>query len=333
MNQLQYDVVKDGIFLPSGLVSAHDIVYDAEYRLVDTSCLKRGKDNVINVTEAPEYLPAKARRRLERQVAPREHEKLLFLGTFAEKHYGHLLTEGISRYWFRMEYPEYEARIPTPINPFGFRWQAQCSLKPQYCHWKAFLNVFTIGPEDIRLSHSPLRASEIVVPHPSMINRGRIFPAHLAVTKRVAQQFLHPSEISRRTSPLYLSRSRFTRKGKKQYLGEIALEEHCRKHGCRVVYPERLSLREQIVLFNSHDTFIGLNGSAFHTIMFRVVDRKATNIYLLDRAENSNFEIIDKLMDTSAHYIPCAVDAVGERVWKVDYDKAVEGLRAVLGWR
>ena len=327
-----YRVVEDGLFFPSGAISCHDVIYDAEYRLVPESCVIRGKVNPENVSRAPEYLPDAFRRKLERRRLSHQQKRMLFLGTFVGKHYGHLLTEGIARYWYLIGRPDHGARIPAPYNPFGLRAHLEDLLKPQQSHWKAFLPVFGIGSDQILVTREPVYASEIIVPNPSMQNRGQISPAHLAVTKRLAVHLIRSAEIARDEAPVYLSRSKFRKRGKKQYLGEVAIEDYCKGHGCRIVYPEQLSLKEQIILFNTHDTFIGFSGSAFHSVMFRLVDRRATNIYLLDSAENSNFQLIDGLMKNSAHYIPCVEELAGERVWKVSYEKAAERLGALMRW-
>lgn len=327
-----YTVVRNGLFLPGGTVSRLDVVYSAEYRLVPESCLIRGKENPINVSNAPENLPETIRLKLEHGDIQHETRTVLFLGAFATKHYGHLLTEGIARYWYLSEHRDLGAIIPAPYNPFGLRSHLEDLLKPQESHWKAFLAAFGIGSNEIIVTRTPIQASEIVVPHPSMINRGQIFPSHAAVTKRLAMHVARLDGIIPDPSPVYLSRSKFIKRGKKQYLGEVSIEAACKAHGCKVVYPEQLSLKEQVILFNTHDTFIGFNGSAFHSVLFRVVNRKARNIYLLDSADNSNFHLIDGLMRNEAYYIPCRGDAIGDLTWKVNYEKAEEGLAALLGW-
>ena len=91
MRQLQCRVVEDGYFVPGGLVSRQDLVYDANRALVVESTLWRKQTSGwVNhlASEAPPVLP---RHRFE----PRTEHTLLFLGPYRTPRYGHWITEGL----------------------------------------------------------------------------------------------------------------------------------------------------------------------------------------------------------------------------------------------
>ncbi len=255
------------------------------------------------------------------------------MGQFTSQHYGHLLTEGLSRYWYIANNALDGAKIPTLVDPFGMEEIVKSLLHPQQSHWREFLRAFRIRRGDIFVTKEPVQASEILVPHPSMTNRHEMLPCHLDVTRKAAAQILGKSIPLQDPTPVWLSRAKLKKKTR-AYIGEQAIEDYCREQGCLIVYPEQMSLRKQIALFNAHDTFIGCTGSAFHTVMFRIVDRPANNVYLLSVPANSNYHMIDTLMENNSHYISCAEESAGPRkTWKLDYNDAVGGLNAVMGWK
>lgn len=316
-----YEVVKDGVFVPSGMVSNLDVVYDSEYGVVTESCVLRGNNKSEIFSSPPEFLADKIIQKIEKV-----DRRLLFMGQFMWGHYGHLVTEGISRYWYLMQNPEKKWCIPTSENPFGIKEVIKCYLKPGVSHRKKFMQVFGIGHADILVVDKPVQATEIIVPHPSMYNRYEIYPSHLAVTRKLGREIVRSSTIRHDTRPVYLSRTKLNRKTR-AHTGEDRVESYCKEQGYKIVYPEQLSLKEQIILFNSHDIFVGCLGSAFHTIMFRFVDRKATNIYMATEGANSNYDMVDNLMGSTSRYIACIFPvSESSKTLELNYQKAIEGL-------
>ncbi|MCC4288866.1 glycosyltransferase family 61 protein [Vreelandella aquamarina] len=72
---------------------------------------------------------------------------------------------------------------------------------------------------------------------------------------------------------IYLSRSKI--KSHRNLLNESELESVVIKKGYTIVYPEKLSIAEQAVLFNNVDIIIGPSGAAFTNIIFC---RKGTRV-------------------------------------------------------
>jgi len=162
-----------------------------------------------------------------------------------------------------------------------------------------------------------------------MYNRGQIHPSHHAVARKIARDIVGSSFIGHDPSPVYLSRTKL-RKKFQTYIDEQSIERFCQEMGCIIVYPEKLSLKEQIILFNRHDVFIGPLGSAFHSTLFRFNGRKATNIYLVAETRNSNYEMIDSIMQNDSHIIECATSQESKRTKVFDTDKAIANLSKLL---
>jgi capsular polysaccharide biosynthesis protein len=157
-----------------------------------------------------------------------------------------------------------------------------------------------------------------------MYNRYKIQAEHLNVTRAIAKHVINIEQVKKDTTPIYLSRTKLKRSNR-LLIGEDSVEEYCRSIGFKVVYPEQLSLMEQIVLFNTHNIFIGFIGSAFHTMLFRIYDEKAMCVYLTDGAQYKNYECIDSLMGNNTKYIKCTENtSIAKKEYCIDQDMAIK---------
>ena len=325
MSNLKHHLINNGFFVPRKYVAGQDIVYDKNSEIVEESCILRGENKSENVTNPPQRFPDVIKKK-----AGYVNDRLLFMGQFMREHYGHFLTEGISRYWYILQDTERNWRIPTPNYPFGIKKFIKAHLYPNRTQWKAVMKSFGLSRKNILYITDPIQAQEIIVPQCSMYNRYQIYMPHLQVTRKVAKDIIGSSHIGRDSTPVYLSRTKLNKKVR-NYVGEELIEDYCREVGCKIVYPERLSLKQQIILFNRHDTFIGCIGAAFHTLLYRVVNTKAVNIYLATQSTNPNYALIDNLMQNRSYYVYC-VDPVPGKIRTLQFDdqKAVDGINQYL---
>ena len=335
MSALGYRIVEDGWFLPRGLVSDFDLVYDAGGRLVPESTLRRGKSPGDTISQAPLQLPPRFARSRTRTVA----ESLVFLGPYDFEHYGHWTTEGLARFWYLLRHPGdgvEAAAAPDRAVADRLRW-----LTGDFREWRIAFDALRTGRRVLR---GGTRAMRIVVPDCSMRNRAYVHREHLDVTRAIAGHVLGDQRPVAREAPVYLSRTRLGRRtGLKSVLkrrpvsrrfdGELEIEKYCEAQGFRIVHPDWLSLSDQIRLFNAHDVFIGIEGSAFHTSLFRLRRKRACHIYLCsaDRAPSSmNYDLVDSLMGNASHRIVCATSRGGFRHFALDARKAIDGIASHL---
>lgn len=146
-----------------------------------------------------------------------------------------------------------------------------------------------------------------------MQNRGYVHSEHLDTTRKIACHVLGDEHVAACEVPVYLSRTKLASAPKmgrapKRFDGELEIEQYYAARGCRVVYPEPLSLRDQVRLFNAHDVFIGIHGSAFHTGLFRLRRKRAAHLYLYSAggASTDNCKLLDALTGTASYRIICA---------------------------
>ena len=318
-------ILKNAVFVPRGLISPHNLIYDEEFQLVESSCILRGPTKSAEFSNAPSALPGPIG-----AAAEYSDSSGLFLGHFIEPHYGHLLTEGVARYWYLFEHGIDGKKILEKMNPFGAQQTLRQILRPHGEHWKTLLGATGVTARDFLVSKKPVRLAEITIPEASWYERHSIHPIHLQVTRRLASKISEGISVESNTSPVYLSRTGL-KKSNWTYLHEEEIEKYCMENGCAVVHPERLSLIEQIELFNKHDVFVGCEGSAFHSVLLRYVDRPLTLIYLARQGPVPNFELIDEAMGNKVHYIRCYYRKEGEKELQCDPEEAISVLGPLIG--
>jgi hypothetical protein len=322
MSHLKYKIVKNGYFVPKGNISKFDLVYDNNRNLVLESTLRRGQNKKNDISKAPAILPLNIK-----SSDKYNDETLLFLGWYDVIAYGHWLTEGLARYWYLLDHKKHGLKIPTASTFLALKRKIQHNLfqrKPR--HWKVGLDTFELLPNDFLHCSKPIQVKEIIVPECSIHNWGEIQDEHLQVTQRIAQHMINMEEVKYDPTPVYLSRTKL-KQPNRSLSEENKVEDYCRSIGFKVVYPEQLSLENQIALFNIHDTFIGFIGSAFHSIMFRATNRKASCIYLSDGSQHVNCELIDSLMSNKATYIKCVEKtSLTRKEYCLNADKAIKDI-------
>jgi hypothetical protein len=221
-----------------------------------TGVRRRGREYVL----APEPDDVVATERLDRAV----------YGGFLFAHYGHFLLESLGRLW-----PEVLADVPV-------MWIA--GTAPEMTPWMTeMLDLLQVPDDRIVVNNGgPIEVAELLVADPGF----------------EVQRFLHPWFRSRLeirdaarvsgSSRIWLSRSA---------LGSLAgvaeeceIEAQLADHGWTVVHPETLPLGEQIDLLAGASHLAGIEGSAFHTLLF--VRGYRGTIDLVTRHGSTNFEVI-----------------------------------------
>ena len=330
MSLLGYKIVEDGYFLPRGLVADFDLVYDSHGRLIRESLLRRwgGYRPQGVILRGPSLLPSQFVRGRTRTVA----ESLVFLGPYDFQHYGHWITEGLARFWYLLRHRGEDveaAAAPGTIPPGRHR-----SSTGPFRAWRSAFDAFRLAR---RVLPGAARAERIIVPDCSMQNRGYVHSEHLDTTRKIARDVLGDEHVAACGVPVYLSRTKLasapeTGRAPRRFDGELEIEQYCAARGCRVVHPETLSLRDQVRLFNAHDVFIGIRGSAFHTALFRIRRKRAVHLYLCSAKptrSSKNYDLLDALTGTASYRIICATP-MHVRHFALDARKAIGGIAAHL---
>lgn len=320
--------VNNAIFCPRGTASpTHDVVYDQDGRLVYESTVPRGytgnRKHKTEATAAPDTFD------LTNASQGSQKDSLLFLGNVDNAHFGHWLTEGISRLWPLLD-SEFSPRIVWATSFLGRLQRLRYSkllVGAAGNHWRHSLSAFNIQDKRLLSLSRPTQIRKLLVPSPSMQNRAQIHPLHLEVGHRIGSHLLKGQVNAQSGQPVYFSRCRLP-PSKRKIVGESLIEEYCRKRGALIVYPEKLSLAEQVEMVDKHDVFIGPVGSAFHALILRNSRRPVKCVYLTGEQKGDfprNWELIDCAMNNQVVNIVCLSGAEG-KMTELDLSSAFEHL-------
>lgn len=245
-------------------------IYDATGNLIPESCLRRG------ALERPEY-PHAPLRRISLPAAEQapQLDTVVFVPYAGFNHFGHLLTEAAAWLGSLLDPSSdvHEQASSTAIILLGGR-----SVNDP-----ADVRKLLDLPEGIVRSTRSLggmtRCRRVLIPSPSMINRHGISRRHFAAVKRLVDRWFALSaedvrdiETARlsaehRGTKTYLSRSRLPMDFRRVQ-GEALLEQELASQGWKIIHPETLSIRDQLIELASSRCLAGSIGSALHLLMY-----------------------------------------------------------------
>jgi capsular polysaccharide biosynthesis protein len=297
--------VRSAYFIPGSVC-----LYDQDGRRIDASCVRRKPAQWNFVGAGPDTIDVP--HDCARLPAP-----MLYVAELAS-HWGHFLTDGVSRLWARSVFPELRE-----LDCFS------AAAIPDLAPARDYLHALGIARR-IHFSPEPVRLDTCFIPAASFSDRGECYTAHLHSFREVtASVAAEQSAWAPSRRPVYLSRSQF---GVGRTIRcERQLEERLADRGVLIVHPEQLSLEEQIRVFNSHDVFIGCWGSAFHGLCFARAPERITTHVLCETIPNPNFLLFDAILGCASNYIQGLSETPGPSQQWPNFDLTVD-VERVLGY-
>jgi hypothetical protein len=176
----------------------------------------------------------------------------LYLGV-CHNHYGHFLTETLSRLWF--------------LEPGGARRFDHVLIFPPADELPGFVReVFAwLGIADqLLLLHKPTVLTQVWVPEPAVQ-----LPSHVhRQVARLPRLFAPQQNEPQTCQPLFISRSGLPLTGHARVvIGERAVEAALERSGARIFHPQRHSVAEQVHAFRRHRVIVSFAGTALHTML------------------------------------------------------------------
>ncbi|QKL02600.1 DUF563 domain-containing protein [Pseudomonas sp. NY5710] len=243
--------------------------------------------------------PIMAYGRCEPESAEDFDGNAVYGGFLYRGHYGHFLIESMTRMWRMLNHLEFD-KIFFHAHPGH---SAPCKIG-EYLFKK-----MGIPLEKIAIITRPLRFSRITIPDPSLRLGGEeAFLSHRNVCATIAENvsgnyFDRPEENAR---PIYFSRTKFR---VRPVFGEDELEAQLRENGWEIVYPESMSIEDQIKISRKSKVYCGVIGSAMHNLIF---SRPGTKVFYIEREPSqkstyNTLEALDKVIGLDPYYIPANV--------------------------
>lgn len=210
-------------------------------------------------------------------------EEVVYIG-FLRGHWGHFIVDSSIRLWALGTQECQNKRILIKIEGM------------ESFYYKLFEQ---LGVEKERLLQidKPARFKKILVPELAYLPERYISKEFLMPFDRVAANINLDKEAYKK---IYLSRVHFAR-GKKE-LGEKEIQDIFEANGFKILYPEELSMEEQIWYYKNCEVLVTTNGTVAHNIVFA---NKCKELVILRRFADNNVhqKIINHLKGIELVYI------------------------------
>jgi len=232
------------------------------------------------VEEMREQAVVQARREVD--------EEVVYLGWLME-HFGHFLSESLTRTWFLEEIEPSIKIVYHMKSDFRLSGTAQRILK-----------AFGIPFDRILFLEEPTLLRRVIIPEP-------LHELHWSIHERMPHKFREVAakivECGERVSqPVYLSR-RLLSSQSRQIVGEFELEEILRENGFHIAYPETMSFEDQVRLFNRHADIFTDTGSAAYNMLFAF--NQPTLHFLTSDVPRQDYFLLPAVCDCPAAYCNC----------------------------
>lgn len=200
-------------------------------------------------------------------------KKVIYLG-LAHQQWGHFLIDIVQRLWiyfskelnFKNEYSYVFSGFGDEKTSFGNNYQE-------------FFRLFGIDIKDIEIINVPTQFKEIIVPDVSVYPGEYIHSVYrnifARVTKKAMEETIRPIKKN-----IYFSRSHL--KDLKE-IGEKKIEIAMEKAGFEILYPEELTLCEQIFYWQTADKIACVSGTIPHNCVFA---SKKLDLYIFSKTSN-----------------------------------------------
>lgn len=297
-------VVEDALITPFLCTNKNEFaynVYDKRNKPVNESNLIRGADQFNYIPREIPYL------------SKHEHTKLsgnyIFAGVI-DSHYGHAITEGISRLWPMLLFDN------SVLDGFIFitrtNRNGRTALNSSF-YKELFRYLKKDGLEIHVINETPIKVESCFVPTQSVILGNDCHHIQYDFTRQYANHIV--DKVNLRENKIYLSRRLFH--GSRRMINEIELEKYLIKKGFLIVYPEQIDFIEQISIYANCVTVIGCEGTALHNSLFCPKNTTIISIGAKNRRNQTQLQICKA---SNQQFYLHEVDIL-ENEWELDLKK------------
>lgn len=226
-------------------------------------------------------------------------EETYIYGGFLNPHYGHFIVNSLSRQWIHPDHHMPRAKIlwHGPADPktwFGIPFI------------KAIFEAIGLPESRFVTFDKPTLIPRLLVPHASFKEQHFAHAAFGRLCRRIGANVIQRSVINERSlradsRPTYLSKAALA-SGVGRISNEPVIVDILERAGVDIIFPEKLTLAEQIRIFAERDNICGMAGSAMHTHAFWP---SAGSVSVLNATDgpNSNFLLIDLASGLTVNYL------------------------------
>ncbi len=206
-------------------------------------------------------------------------------------HFGHFITETLARMWYFVEHPDDARKIV-----FVAIKSKPCPTPEPWIY--EFFELFGLSRERIVTVEEPTQFRSVLVPDQALYFR-----------HSYSKEFLLPyrfivGRLPRRKTPkkIFLSRS-------KEFVSKMCnvgyFDDFYRAHGFEIVYPEKLSLIDQVSIISGADEIATFLGTTSHWAAVCKPGTKLTLLMRIDEDKVATYTMIRQSLINEAAQLDC----------------------------
>ena len=274
----QFDIIKaDAMQTPISHENRHcksftsGCIYDAKGNKISLSERQGayGGDHISSINANTLLRP--------RFFSPKLKGNTFYLGVWMG-HYGHFITETLSRLWMYKDIKHYDNLVAFPFI-FNHR-------KPIEDYQAYFLHLLDIPSKKIQTLRKPLRFDNITIPEQG-------WTINHSVNKNIKPLYKHIRDkhksVVQPYDKIFLSRN----DPAYQRIKNVSkIETLFKSQGFIIFFPEQLTIQDQLSIYNGCKVMAGFSGSALHNCLFTQEDTLI--IELADQRTHNKFHPMQK---------------------------------------
>ena len=218
------------------------------------------------------------------------------------KQWGHFLIDTVSRLWIFLDNRFDVKDTKIYVNIWGF---SENKITGNYKKFLEYLGIFG----KIKIVDHPIQASEVWIPTYTMSFAKTYNLEYKTVLEYVTKQIMESDKVThlQHYDYIYLSRTKLPTSKMKE-IGEIDIERFLEDNGFKILYPEELSLEEQVFYFQTSKIVAGMSGTIMHNIGFA---RKETKLCIMNRTcmLNAPQLLLNKLFENEVYIVDAYVES------------------------
>ena len=214
-----------------------------------------------------------------------DNQKVIFAGYFV-RHWGHFLMDCLGRSW---------ALLDERFKDYKVAYLTRNGQKIDG-NYKRFFDLLGVAERMIDVQQ-PTMFSEVIIPI-NLASEEYHSPLFFEPFRYVGRKVSNSIEVP---DKVYFSRLHFS-SAKNKEIGERVIQNQFERNGFTVMYPEELSLDEQIAVFNKSETVVCVNGTIPLNIMFA---NQVNTLLVLNKMslEHMNLSIVCKRCGVEPIYV------------------------------
>lgn len=292
--QLEVKVIDNGVVLPpksndskivdkfnnSNLLIGKGGIVDARGRYLNISSQKAEgmKDRVVGAYNFDES---------ELRIS---EEKVIYLNYFI-KQWGHFLLDVVGRLWYPLQQDS-----ETKIAYTCFSGE-DSKIEGNYLE---FFNLLGIDESRLLLVNKPTQFKQVIVPESSILPGSYYTSEYKEIFNKLVRNVKgRKPELKNRK--IYCSRSKLQVAKNKEF-GESKIEKIFLNNGYSPIYPETMTLSDQIKALRSADVVVMSSGSLAHNLLF--IDR-GIEVFILNKTYRMNLHqfLINEISEAKVKFV------------------------------